>query len=162
MTLALYRVNDRLIHGQVVLGWGQPLDIGFIVLVDDGVAASGWERDLYGLAVPPGVEVYFQTTAEAIAALDRFRADPRPGLLLTGDVHTMRALVEAGGITAVNVGGIHHRRDRVPRLRYVFLSPDEEDALRAMAAHGATVTAQDVPSARPVPLDEMLGARAAS
>ena len=40
MSIVLYRVDDRLIHGQVVVGWGQPLDIGFIVLVDDEVAAS--------------------------------------------------------------------------------------------------------------------------
>ena len=37
MTIALHRVDDRLIHGQVVVGWGQPLDIGFIVLVDENV-----------------------------------------------------------------------------------------------------------------------------
>jgi len=42
--LELYRVDDRLIHGQVVLGWGQPLNIGFIVLVDDAVVSSDWER----------------------------------------------------------------------------------------------------------------------
>ena len=27
MSLALYRIDDRLIHGQVVVGWGQPLDV---------------------------------------------------------------------------------------------------------------------------------------
>jgi mannose/fructose/N-acetylgalactosamine-specific phosphotransferase system component IIB len=42
MTLELYRIDDRLIHGQVVVGWGQPLDIGFIVLVDDLVADAEW------------------------------------------------------------------------------------------------------------------------
>jgi PTS system mannose-specific IIB component/fructoselysine and glucoselysine-specific PTS system IIB component len=68
----------------------------------------------------------------------------------------MRKLVEADGIPAVNVGGIHHRADRVQRLRYVFLSPAEEEGLRAIAARGVVVTAQDVPSARPVPLDELL------
>ena len=39
MTLMLYRIDDRLIHGQVVVGWGQPLDIDFIVL-DRRSAAS--------------------------------------------------------------------------------------------------------------------------
>ncbi len=162
MTLALYRIDDRLIHGQVLLGWGQPLDAGFIVLVDDAVAASEWERELYRMAVPPGMDVYFHTAADGAAELDRYRADPRPGILLTGDVNTMRALVAANGIPAVNVGGIHHRSDRVQRLRYVFLAPDEEQALRDMAARGVAVTAQDVPSARPVSLDEILAASAAS
>jgi PTS system mannose-specific IIB component/fructoselysine and glucoselysine-specific PTS system IIB component len=45
MSLVLYRIDDRLIHGQVVIGWGRPLDVGFIALVDDQVAASDWEQD---------------------------------------------------------------------------------------------------------------------
>ena len=47
MPIALYRIDDRLIHGQVVVGWGQPLELRFIVLVDDDVAASEWEQELY-------------------------------------------------------------------------------------------------------------------
>jgi len=41
-------------------------------------------------------------------------------------------------------------------LRYVFLTPDEQQALRDVASLGALVTAQDVPAARAVPLEEML------
>ena len=95
MTLVLYRIDDRLIHGQVVVGWGQPLDIDFIVLVDDDVAASDWEQELYRMGVPPEMEVYFHSAADAIAALAAYRADPRPGILLTGDIETMRELVDA-------------------------------------------------------------------
>ena len=61
MTLELYRIDDRLIHGQVVVGWGQPLDIDFIVLVDDTVATSDWEQELYRMGVPPEMDVYFHT-----------------------------------------------------------------------------------------------------
>jgi PTS system mannose-specific IIB component/fructoselysine and glucoselysine-specific PTS system IIB component len=156
VTLALHRIDDRLIHGQVVVGWGQPLDVRFIVLVDDQVAASEWEQELYRMGVPPDMEVYFLSVANAIAELPRFRADAREGILLTGDIDTMRRLVEAGGITSVNVGGIHHRTGRTQRLRYVFLNNDEEAALREIATLGVSVSAQDVPGARPIPLDDIL------
>jgi PTS system mannose-specific IIB component/fructoselysine and glucoselysine-specific PTS system IIB component len=156
MTLLLYRIDDRLIHGQVVVGWGQPLDIGFIVLVDDMVASADWEQDLYRMGVPPEMDLYFHSAANAIGALPKYRSDPRPGILLTGDIATMRRLVDEGGVTAVNVGGIHFRTGRVQRLRYVFLSPDDERGLRDLSAHGAIVTAQDVPGARPVSLDDLL------
>ncbi|HKO15105.1 MAG TPA: PTS sugar transporter subunit IIB [Gemmatimonadaceae bacterium] len=156
MTLVLYRVDDRLIHGQVVVGWGQPLDIDFIVLVDDEVAASEWEQELYRMGVPPEMQVHFVTTDQAAEALAHYRADPRRGILLTGDIDTMRRLAERGEIAAVNVGGLHHRAGRTQRLRYVFLSPDEERALRALAARGIGVSAQDVPNARPVGLDDLL------
>lgn len=156
MTLVLYRIDDRLIHGQVVVGWGQPLDVGFIVLVDDAIAAHEWEQELYRMGVPVEMDVFFHDTAGALAALPRYRADPRAGILLTGDIATMQRLVDHGGIPAVNLGGIHHKPGRVQRMRYVFLTEDEAESLRAMSAGGIAVSAQDVPTARPVPLDDVL------
>ena len=159
MTLVLNRIDDRLIHGQVVVGWGQPLDVRFIVLVDDAVAESDWEQDLYRMAVPPEMEVRFHSAAEAIGLLDRYRTETAPGILLTGDVATMHRLVADGHVRDVNVGGIHHRAGRTQHLRYVFLTPEEQGALRELAGLGAVVTAQDVPAARAIPLEELLQSR---
>ncbi|GLC26532.1 PTS system mannose/fructose/N-acetylgalactosamine-transporter subunit IIB [Roseisolibacter agri] len=166
MPVEIYRIDDRLIHGQVVVGWGRPLDIGFIVLVDDEVAASEWEQELYRMGVPPEMEVFFHDVDDAARVHARYRTDPRHGIVLTGDVDTMRRLVQAvavadpaGAIRDVNVGGIHHRPGRAQRLRFVFVTPDEERELRALAAGGVNVSAQDVPSGRPVPLDDVLSGR---
>ena len=156
MTLVLNRIDDRLIHGQVVVGWGQPLDVRFIVLVDDAVAESDWEQELYRMGVPPEMEVRFHSAADAVSRLEAYRADGAPGILVTGDIATMRELVLHGGVREVNIGGIHHRAGRRQYLRYVFLTADEQRALRDVAALGALVTAQDVPAARAIPLEEML------
>src|SRR5262249_39113536 len=131
-------------------------DLKFIVLVDDAVATSDWEQELYRMGVPPEMEVHFHTADDATQALKKYQDDPRPGLLLTGDIATMRKLVNGGGIPTVNVGGIHSKPGRAQRMRYVFLAPDEEKALRDLAAQGVTVTAQDVPGARPISLDDLL------
>lgn len=160
MSIVLNRIDDRLIHGQVVVGWGQPLDLRFIVLVDDEVAASEWEQELYRMGTPPEMDVYFHSVGEAAQVLDRYRADERVGILLTGTIQSMLRLVQEAGVREVNVGGIHHRPDRKPRLRYVFLSAEEEKLLREMAASGAVVTAQDVPATHPVELDELLQSEA--
>ncbi len=159
MTLVLNRIDDRFIHGQVVVGWGQPLDVEFIVLVDDAVAESDWEQELYRMAVPPELEVRFHSAAEAAPLLDGYRKSPQVGILLTGDIATMRRLVESGGVREVNVGGIHHRAGRTQHLRYVFLTDEEKRALSELAELGAVVTAQDVPAARAMSLDELFAAR---
>jgi PTS system mannose-specific IIB component/fructoselysine and glucoselysine-specific PTS system IIB component len=65
-------------------------------------------------------------------------------------------------VREVNVGGIHHRAGRKQYLRYVFLTTEEQAALREVAALGALVTAQDVPAARAIPLEEMLSEREVS
>jgi PTS system mannose-specific IIB component/fructoselysine and glucoselysine-specific PTS system IIB component len=59
----------------------------------------------------------------------------------------------------VNLGGIHHKPGRAQKLRYVFLTRDEESALRRLAAKGVEVSAQDVPAARPIPLDDVLSGK---
>ena len=157
MAIDLFRIDDRLIHGQVVVGWGQPLNLGFIALVDDEVAGSEWEQELYRMGVPPEMDVYFATPDDASRHMAEWNADQRPGILLTGDIDTMRRLIELSpSIRTVNLGGIHHRAGRTLKLRYVYLSPQEEEALRALERSGVAVTAQDVPSARAVPLDDVL------
>ena len=157
MAIELFRIDDRLIHGQVVVGWGQPLDLTFIVLVDDEVASSEWEQELYRMGVPPEMDVHFHSVDEAAERLTGYQRDDRRGALLTGDIETMARLIElTGTIARVNLGGIHHRTGRTQRLRYVFLAPEEELALRSLAARGIEVSAQDVPAARPLALSEVL------
>ncbi|HEX2635764.1 MAG TPA: PTS sugar transporter subunit IIB [Gemmatimonadales bacterium] len=154
MPIALSRVDDRLVHGQVVIGWGRSLGIALIVLVDEGVAASAWEQDLYRMAVPAGVELRFATVAEAAARLDEWQASPVRTMLLTGDVETMVALHRSAPaiVHRINLGGIHHRPGRRERLPYVYLTDDELHALEAVQTSGAQVTAQDLPTTAPVAL----------
>ncbi|MEO7367613.1 MAG: PTS sugar transporter subunit IIB [Gemmatimonadaceae bacterium] len=157
MSIALYRIDDRLIHGQVVVGWGQPLNIGFIVLVDDNVACCDWEQDLYRMGVPPEMEIVFADVPSAVTNHDVYLNDSRRGIIVTPDIDTMRRLVDGvGTIKYVNVGGIHHRTDRTPRLRYVFLTQEEANSLAELSEAGVLVTAQDVPNARQVQVSDLL------
>lgn len=159
MSVELFRIDDRLIHGQVVVGWGQPLGVTFLVLVDDDVRASDWEQELYRMGVPPEVEVLFASVEEAASQVAAWQADTRRGIVLTGDVETMGRLVAAvpGAVPRVNIGGVHYREGRKERLRYVYLNDEEAERLGAIAAAGVDVTAQDVPTGTPVPLAELLG-----
>lgn len=157
MPLVLFRVDDRLVHGQVVIGWGRPLGARSIVLVDDAVAASPWEQDLYRMAAADGVEIAFASTADAIDQLPTWAADPRRTILLTGDLETMAALWRAhpGVVTRINLGGIHHRPGRHEKLRYLYLDEGEEALLDRLASGGADVVAQDLPTSRAVGVETL-------
>jgi PTS system mannose-specific IIB component/fructoselysine and glucoselysine-specific PTS system IIB component len=154
MAIVLFRVDDRLIHGQVVIGWGQPLGVNRIVLVDDQVSASEWEQDLYRMAVSPDVQVLFVTVADAGARLPEWQAGAERTMVLTGDLGTMSALHAAapGIVRQVNLGGVHHRPGRRERLPYLYLTDEELRGLLALERAGAEVTAQDLPTTQPVGL----------
>ena len=157
MPIVLCRVDDRLIHGQVVVGWGRPMGIDLIILVDDQVASSDWEQELYRMAVAPGIEVKFVTVAEAAAQLSEWQANGKRGLVLTGDLDTMAALHAASPevIHRINLGGIHHRPGRRERLPFVYLTDQEMRTLITLEQSGAVITAQDLPTTPAVPLKSL-------
>jgi D-glucosaminate PTS system EIIB component len=157
--ILLYRVDERLIHGQVVVAWGAVLHPDRIAVVDDDLAASEWEQELYVMGLPEGLETVFVTVAAARQALAEWRGSPLRSILLTRDVGTMWRLAEGGTLAGetVNIGGIHHAPGRRAVLPYVFLSPEERDELRLLAGTGVRICARDLPAAREVPLEQLVG-----
>ena len=154
MSIVLCRIDDRLIHGQVVIGWGRALGIDLIILVDDQVAASDWEQELYRMAVAPEIEVRFVTVAEASRQMADWQSNGKRGLVLTGDLETMAALRASSPdvVQRINLGGIHHRAGRRERLPFIYLTDQELRTLQALEAGGAVVQAQDLPTTAPVAL----------
>jgi len=154
MSIVLCRIDDRLLHGQVVIGWGRPLGIELIILVDDQVATSEWEQELYRMAVSADIEVRFLTVAQAAAQMTGWQSNGKRGMVLTGDLDTMAALRAASPevIQRINLGGIHHRPGRRERLPFLYLTDQELRTLLGLEAGGAIITAQDLPTTPPVSL----------
>lgn len=158
MSIVLFRVDERLIHGQVVVGWGAELHPDRIVVVDDEIAHSQWEQELYAMGLPSDVTPVFEDVAAARAQLGAWRSDDERVLVLTRDVATMHKLAQGGSMRGdeVNIGGIHYAPGREAILPYVYLSGDEIEHINALAGEGVKITARDLPAARRVDLNELL------
>ena len=157
MPIVLFRVDERLIHGQVVVGWGGPLHADRIVVVDDALAASAWEQELYCLGVPPEIEARFVSVQGARDAFAGWAGVGHRTIVLVRDVATARRLAEHGLLRGVevNLGGVHHAAGRTALLPYLHLTGEEMESLREIGASGATVTARDLPANRGVSLEEL-------
>jgi mannose/fructose/N-acetylgalactosamine-specific phosphotransferase system component IIB len=70
-TFGLVRIDDRLIHGQVVALWVKHLQAKRIVIVDDQVAKDVFLQTVLRGAAPPGISVEVATLEAAPKALDR-------------------------------------------------------------------------------------------
>lgn len=158
MPVVLYRVDERLIHGQVVVGWGAVLSPDRIVVVDDELADSAWEQELYVMGLPPGLDTDFETVEHARAHLAEWREAAERTMVLTRDIATMRRLAEGGELASadINLGGIHYAPGRRAVLPYLFLSPGETTELRQLAGHVRRVDARDVPGSRAVELERLV------
>jgi PTS system mannose-specific IIB component/fructoselysine and glucoselysine-specific PTS system IIB component len=158
MPIVLYRVDERLIHGQVVLGWGTHLNPDRYVVVDDDLARSDWEQELYLLSLDDASEALFVSTTEAERELEHWQAQAERTVLLTRDVGTMLRLAETGGLAEaeVNLGGLHHAPGREAVRSYVHLDAADRARLRRLQELGVRVTARDLPDTHRVALDALL------
>jgi len=152
MSWVLQRVDDRLIHGQVVVAWGHHLRPRRIWVVDDASAASSWERDLLAAAAP-GVEVRVVTVAGAAQAYAEEAAAQGAAFLLMRDLKTAATLIEAGAtIAKLNLGGIHYAPGRTKVNEYIYLDADDRSRSRRLLEDGVALEVQDVPAAKPLSL----------
>ena len=148
MSWLLQRVDDRLIHGQVVVAWGQRLRPARIWVADDAAAADAWERELLSVAAP-GAEVRVVTVAEMAAAWAGEEQAPGGAFLLVRDLATALALVEAGAtIDRLNLGGLHYAPGKTKVNEYIYLDEADRARARALLARGVALEVQDVPGGR--------------
>lgn len=158
MSIVLFRVDERLIHGQVVVGWAERLHIQRIVVVDDQLRSSAWEQELYCLGVPPPIVAEFVSVEEARAAFPGWKEGDERIILLVRDIATLQHLATDHLLDGleINLGGIHSGPGRTRVLPYLFLDDDERVALRSVEEAGAVVTARDLPGSRLFTLGEIV------
>jgi PTS system mannose-specific IIB component len=149
VAIVLARIDDRLLHGQVVVAWRQVLAFDIVYVIDDGVAGDPYLVDTLRLAAPFDLQVRVLSVAEATAAL----TDPPPGraILLFKTPQAALALVEAGvGLSELNVGNLASGMGRKRVQRSIALSVEEAEALDTLSARGVQVTFQQTPEERAV------------
>lgn len=148
MSIILYRVDERLIHGQVVVGWGKSLPIERIVLANDEVASNTWERELYLACVPPEIKTTILSVNDAsIRISENGFAEEKTLVLVDSPFDILRMLEQGVTINTVNVGGVHFKSDRKKILPYLYLSEEEIFAFKKIMAAGIRCECQDVPLA---------------
>ncbi len=152
MSLRLVRIDDRLIHGQVVAVWLRALHADRIVIVDDATAHDDFLRDVLVMAAPPGVPVEVLDVAAGATRLTELAAWPEPVFVLARTPRTVLALRRAGvPIEVVDLGGLGAGPGRQRLHKTISVSPDEMRELRELEELGTRVEVQIVADDRPIP-----------
>jgi PTS system mannose-specific IIB component len=155
--IALVRVDNRLLHGQILETWVPRLGIDAVVVADDEAAGSELARAAMSLCLPPGLPARIAPLAGL--AWGELAASPRRTLLLLRSVADF-ARAREGGLTPalaprLNLGNVHFGPGRRPITPSVFLSGEELETLRELAAAGFEVEARAIPSDPPVGMTEI-------
>lgn len=150
MALKLVRVDDRLIHGQVVAVWLRAIGADRILIVDDRTAADEFLKDVLILAAPRGVPVEVHGLEQGAQRAAEIAADGSQGFLLMKSPVTALRLREAGvPFDVLNVGGMGSGPGRRTLYKNISASDQELDAMRALERMGTRVELRIVADDRP-------------
>ena len=157
MGIVLFRLDERLIHGQVVVAWGEYLKPDRIVIFNNQIASSPWERELYMCCVPPDFQASVYNLEEASQKLSNGVFDKEKVIVLVDNPADISELHNRGiQIPEVNLGGMHYSQGREQILPYLYLSREDKDIFRKLMQQGVKFFCQDVPSAEKKDLRELL------
>ena len=151
MDVQLFRIDDRLIHGQVVLGWAKPLKSERIILCDDDVSDSDWETELYSTCVPDHLKALICNVEETTSLLAKNVEPEDKTIVLVKEPKVVMDIVNKGYVPGkINLGGLHFSDQRKKYLSYVYLNDEEIKQLHWLLDKGIHIFCQDVPSSKPL------------
>jgi mannose/fructose/N-acetylgalactosamine-specific phosphotransferase system component IIB len=156
--IALVRVDNRLVHGQVLEAWLPALDAQGILVADDEAAGNVLARSAMGLAIPPGVSFVVLRLEAAAELLRPGGKGPQASrtLVLLRDVRDAVLLHERGVLMPrLNIGNIHFATGRRQVSASVFLDERELSQLEQLGRAGTQVELRAVPSEPPLRLGDI-------
>ena len=146
--VVLARVDDRLIHGEVVTAWTPSMRANriIIIIVDDEVAADAFNVRVVKALAPAGTKCFVYDVAKASEKLMVKGLPDERIIVLAKTPTTFNRLIKAGvPIKEVNLGGAGIRGARKPFINNVSLDPEEVKACEEMKNAGCRVYYQLVP-----------------
>jgi Phosphotransferase system, mannose/fructose/N-acetylgalactosamine-specific component IIB len=156
MPINVARIDDRLIHGQVITTWVKNYDIEQVLVINNKVANDKVQQSVLTMSAPPGLKVLVFGVQEFIEILKKTTIKKRTMLLFTNSID-VDALVDGGlPLEKLNVGGMRMQDGRHQLSRAVSVTPEEEQAFRNLIAKNVIVEVQMVPKDPIVDLKTLL------
>jgi mannose/fructose/N-acetylgalactosamine-specific phosphotransferase system component IIB len=154
----LVRIDDRLIHGQVIAVWCKHRRFTRIVIVDDGVAADAFMQEVLRLAAPPGLEVDVLSIEEGIDTLTGNLSNRGTTMVLVKSPQTARRLYDGGlEYSALNIGGIGSGPGRKNIFKNIAASQEEIVILKYLLDQGVEITLLTVPGEKSKAFSDLAG-----
>ena len=153
------RVDDRLIHGEVVTAWVPTMRATRIIIIDDEVAKDEFNVRVVKALAPAGTKVFVYDVEKASEKLMVQGLPDERLLLLAKSPTTYNRLIKKGvPLKEVNLGGAGIRGQRQPFINNVSLDPEEVLACEEMQKNGVRVYYQLVPEQGVTEIDAALKA----
>ncbi|WP_440896529.1 PTS system mannose/fructose/N-acetylgalactosamine-transporter subunit IIB [Amphibacillus sp. Q70] len=151
----LIRIDERLIHGQIVTTWTKASSCNTIVVADDKAANDPLSETLFKLALPRGVKLKVLKLDDVQNYLNQ--SGDEKILFIVGNLDSLSKLVDLGmDIKEVNVGNISQATGKKQYYKSIFLNESDLFLIDELLNKGIDLFVQVVPSDSKIPIQKLL------
>lgn len=155
--LVLIRIDDRLIHGQVVTSWVGHTGATEVLIIDDPISKDNFLQRLLKAAAPEGIKVQVLNTEDAISYLLEEQKGQEKIMVLVKTPDYIEAMLDGGiAFSKVILGGMGAKEGRKRFNRNVSASPEELDTLKRIRQRDVEIYYQLVPGQRAEDIQKMI------
>lgn len=144
-----FRIDNRLVHGQVIETWLPYLEATRLLVVNDAIAQDKLQQSIMSMAIPDSVEIEFLLLLNLGLALNSVEHENT--LVLFANCQDARKTFEMGGasFTVLNVGNLHYGPGKKQICVHVAVSEDDASCLCYLREHGVELDFRSVPNDSP-------------
>lgn len=160
MSIVANRVDERLVHGQIMTSWAKHLQLKSVLVVDDGLSKDSFMASVLALAAPAGLDIRVLSVTDAASAVEQ-EETAGATMLLFKRIDQAEALAKvlqdsAHPLGELNIGNIGSAPGRVQVTKNVFLSPEDKASLENLQGMGVDVFLQMLYTDPRTPVSEVL------
>lgn len=126
------RIDDRLIHGQVVTTWVNLYNIEQIIVLNDKIADDKIQKNILSLAAPQGIKVKIFSIKKFSEIIKTTPITRRTMLLFTTSIDVLEAVENGVKIDELNIGGMRFLTGREKLTRALSVTPEEKEAFKKL------------------------------
>lgn len=156
MSVKFSRIDDRLIHGQVVTTWVNVWKVEQIIIVNEKAANDKMQSTVLKMSAPANITLHIFSPEKFLRIVTK-NPIKKSTMLIFANVEDVLYLQENGfSITHLNVGGMRPNEVRTKITKAVALTEAERDCFRKLLDLGVDVEIQMVPKDDIIKMEEVL------
>jgi mannose/fructose/N-acetylgalactosamine-specific phosphotransferase system component IIB len=154
--LKIVRLDERLIHGQIVTSWCTGEHITEIMVVDKDVCNNEMRQSLMSMAVPDGISLIFTDVDGCVQQFDEECKYEDLMILFSNPNDILEFLNKGGHFDKVNIGGMSSKGRRKKICTSVYADENEVEVLKKIAGKNVQLEAKMLPTDKGLDVSKLI------
>lgn len=152
-----FRVDERLLHGQVAVTWVSQVAPTSILIANDEIMDNEIAKMAIKMVKPNGINLAIRSIDGAVELLKDKRTEKLQIFVIVKTVQdALRLVSRVEGISHINIGGIRKKEGSRLIGAAVYVNDDDIETIRQLTKKVGSVEFQMVPADRPKAAESLM------